>query len=83
MEFLSGLTLFIFKFQKTKMEMSTRKGGQKGDHLGVYLGHYAFILAFSYGTPRNVTRASYFHKRPSKAVLSDTLLALVELFSCK
>ena len=63
--------------------MLTRKGGQKGDHLGAYLGHYAFTVAFSYGTPRIVTRASYFHKRPSKAVLSDTLLALVELFSGK
>ena len=62
------------------MEMLTRKGGQKGHHLGAYLGQYAFILACLYSALRNATRALYFHKMDLNVIIFGTLLALVEFF---
>ena len=54
----SGQHFSFLGFQKKKMEMLTRKGGQKGNHLGAYLG----IMPSFWHFRRNVTRASYFHK---------------------
>ena len=83
MRFLSGLRFSQMFTVCVRASITIRERVPKSANLGAYFEHYAFILAFSNGAPRNVTRASYFHKRPSKTVLSDTLLALIELISDK
>ena len=53
------------------------KGVPKGDHLCVYLGHYAFILALLHSAHCNATRALYFDKIHLNVIILGTLLALV------